>query len=121
MKKTIVLLTICCLVGCTQLSPVKSPSLTVTASDTTDDCYKVDMKAGRYGLIFYTLDGSVPTLRSEMYTGSLYVQSGTTIRSASFCPGGRRSEIVSIDIDSRTDRSSLIKAEYCSDITQDIQ
>ena len=50
--------------------------------------FSVTLTPGRAGLdIRYTLDGSVPTLSSDLYTGPIPLTRATTIRAAAVCGG----------------------------------
>ena len=101
------------LVGCSEFNAVKSPSVEITA-DTSADMCRIELSAGRYGIIRYTTDGSIPQFRSALYEETLSLPVGTTLRTASFCPGGRRSEIVTVTVERPVDASVIIQnSEYC--------
>ncbi|WP_018750585.1 chitobiase/beta-hexosaminidase C-terminal domain-containing protein [Paenibacillus sanguinis] len=46
--------------------------------------------------IYYTTDGTEPTLNSTPYTGPFEVQNGVTVKAAAIAPNGSRSEIVTV-------------------------
>ena len=101
------------LVGCSEFNAVKSPSVEITA-DTSADMCRIELSAGRYGIIRYTTDGSIPQFRSALYEEALSLPVGTTLRTASFCPGGRRSQIVTVTVERPVDTSVIIQnGEYC--------
>ena len=101
------------LIGCSEFNAVKSPSVEITA-DTSADMCRIELSAGRYGIIRYTTDGSIPQFRSALYEETLSLPVGTTLRTASFCPGGRRSEIVTVTVERPADKSlSIQNGEYC--------
>ena len=75
--------------GCSEFNAVKSPSVEITQSDVSSDQCTIVLTAGRYGIIRWTTDGTVPVYASEIYESPLTLPAGTTLRTASFCPGGR--------------------------------
>ena len=114
-KKSFVLLIIfiTLLTGCSEFNAVKSPSVEITA-DTSADMCRIQLSAGRYGIIKYTTDGTAPNNKSDIYEEPLSLSVGTTLRTASFCPGGRRSEIVTVTVERPADKSlSIQNGEYC--------
>lgn len=79
-------------------SPVKAPSISAALQD--DGSYTVTIAAGRNGAIFFTLDGSEPKYpESELYLKELtHLPANTTIRAISYCPSGRYSSIVEVEL-----------------------
>jgi hypothetical protein len=75
---------------------IKKPNFSI---EIKNNYYEVRMSAGSNGVIFYTLDGSIPTNDSSRYGGSIAVQPGTNIKAVSYCPGGRKSKISETVID----------------------
>lgn len=46
------------------------------------------------GQIYYTLDGSVPTMNSDLYTGPLELSGTTVVRARSYCEGKLPSKVI---------------------------
>ncbi|MBR6201120.1 MAG: chitobiase/beta-hexosaminidase C-terminal domain-containing protein [Spirochaetales bacterium] len=102
--------------GCSEFNAVKSPSVEITQSDVSSDQCTIVLTAGRYGIIRWTTDGTVPVYASEIYESPLTLPAGTTLRTASFCPGGRRSEIVTVTVEPPSSKESAViitNSEYC--------
>ena len=113
-KYSLVFLITLLFVGCSEFNAVKAPSVTITA-DTSADMCRINLSAGRYGIIKYTTDGTIPIASSATYSEEISLPVGTTLRTASFCPGGRRSEIITTTIETPPAASSIIitNGEYC--------
>ena len=114
-KYSFVFLITLLVIGCSEFNAVKAPSVEITKSDNTADYCTIVLTAGRYGIIKYTTDGTAPIASSATYSEAISLPVGTTRRTASFCPGGRRSEIITTTIETPSAASySITSGEYCT-------
>lgn len=81
------------------LFEIKKPKFKV---EYKNNSYEIEMSAGTNGMIFYTLDGSNPTNNSIRYDNPINLPEGSYIKSISYCPGGRKSKISEIALNSST-------------------
>lgn len=91
--------------GCDLYKPVKKPS--INTADNGDGTLTVKMKAGTNSVIFYTTNGSSPTVKDELYKGEFSINQGTTVRAIAVCPSGRKSEIDSFTFSAGTGPSGI--------------
>ncbi len=102
----ILITTLVLLCQCDLINPIKVPELNMTRLN--DNEYQVTMKGGKNSMVFYTIDGSKPTHKSNRYTTSVILPAGTQIRSVAYCPSGRHSQIVDTTITKEVSTKSLI-------------
>ena len=61
---------------------------------TYDDIRYLDIELSSNGKIYYTLDGSIPSKNSKLYTGTIRIKNNTTIRAITYKDGAIPSEVV---------------------------
>lgn len=73
-----------CLPGCAQVAPAP-PAISIAGDFASPQL--VTMTASS-GAIYFTTDGTVPTISSNLYTDQFYVTSSTQLRAVTFSSGG---------------------------------
>lgn len=75
---------------------IVDPILTITAGGTFSGTKNVSMSTNETATIYYTTDGSTPTVSSSVYTGTLSFSSTTTLKAFAVDTSGNRSTVQTV-------------------------